>query len=200
LTLCFVLDLLHKTNTIMNTSTCTIKTTASESQFGEMVAKEIKSLKQLAMQLTRNLDDCDDLVQETMLKAIRYRSHFETGTNLKGWLYTILKNSFINNYRRNAKRKTFIDTTDNLYFVDIPNQKTVNVAELKFIREDLEKAIALLPEDIKTTFKLNMVGYKYHEIAEHFNIPIGTVKTRIFVARRLLRKSLSQYGEALGLA
>lgn len=170
----------------------------SDNTFAEIVSREMKSLRQLAMQLTRNLDDSDDLVQETMLKAIRYKDNFEEGTNLKAWLYTILKNSFINNYRRNAKRNTFIDTSDNLYFLDFPTQKTENDADLKFIRKDLDNAIGDLPDDLKVTFKKNMFGYKYHEIAEQLNIPIGTVKTRIFVARRILRKSLHFYGESYG--
>jgi len=172
----------------------------NETEFANEVAAERKSLRQMAMQLTRNPDDSDDLVQETMLKAIRYREHFQEGTNLKGWLYTILKNSFINNYRRNIKRGTFIDTTDNTFYLDSPSQKTENRAELKFIREDLDYAISKLPDDLKSTFTKNMVGFKYHEIAEEFGIPIGTVKTRIFVARRILRKHLSVYGEAFGLS
>lgn len=172
----------------------------SESEFANLVAKERKSLRNFAMQLTRNPDDCDDLVQETMLKAIRYRTNFQEGTNLKGWLYTILKNSFINNYRRMSKRNTFIDTTDNAFFLDSGHNKVENRADLRFIREDLNKAIETLPEEIKKTFTQNMVGYKYHEIAEELGIPIGTVKTRIFVAKRLLRKQLSAYGDAFGLS
>jgi RNA polymerase sigma factor (sigma-70 family) len=172
----------------------------SETEFANLVAKERKSLRTFAMQLTRNPDDCDDLVQETMLKAIRYRANFQEGTNLKGWLYTILKNSFINNYRRMSKRNTFIDTTDNSYFMDSSYNKVENRADLRFIREDLNKAINTLPEDIKRTFTQNMVGFKYHEIAEELGIPIGTVKTRIFVAKRLLRKQLSAYGESFGLS
>jgi RNA polymerase sigma factor (sigma-70 family) len=168
--------------------------------FSALVSSEMKSLRQMAMQLTHNPDDSDDLVQETILKALRYKNHFEEGTNLKGWLYTILKNSFINNYRRNIKRNTFLDSTDNLFYVDTPSVKLENQAELKFIRKDLDLAINKLPEDLKITFTQNMLGFKYHEIAEELGIPIGTVKTRIFVARRILRKHLQAYGEAYGLS
>jgi len=164
-------------------------------EFEDLLKSESQSLKALAMQLSRNSDDAKDLVQDTMLKALRYKEKFTEGSNMKAWLYTILKNSFINQYRRNVKRNTFIDTTENTYYLDIPTHKTENIAELKFIRKDLEHAISQLPVELKVTFMLNMEGFKYHEIAEELGIPIGTVKTRIFVARRILRQKLSVYGE-----
>jgi RNA polymerase sigma-70 factor (ECF subfamily) len=144
------------------------------------------------------MDDTKDLVQETILKAYRYRAKFQEGTNLRGWLYTILKNSFINNYRRDMKRNTFLDSTDNSYFIDLPSHKIDNDAETKFIRKDLYHAIDDLAFDLRVTFKLNTEGYKYHEIAEELQIPIGTVKTRIFVARRILRERLKDYADAFG--
>lgn len=171
---------------------------ATNLNFEYMVQKEIAAMKSLAMQLTKNTEDANDLVQETILKALRYKEKFSEGTNFKGWLFTILKNTFINNYRRMMKRNTFLDATDNTYYLDLPTHKTENQAELKFIRKDLELAIDSLPTELRVTFMLNMEGFKYHEIAEALNIPIGTVKTRIFVARRLLRKKLYVYGEAYG--
>lgn len=166
--------------------------------FEKMVQNEFTSMKSLAMQLTRNTDDANDLVQETILKALRYQDKYTVGTNFKGWVFTILKNTFINNYRRMIKRNTFLDATDNTYFLDLPAHKTENQAELKFIRKDLEDAISILQPDLKVTFMLNIEGFKYHEIAEALNIPIGTVKTRIFVAKRILRKKLHVYGVEFG--
>jgi len=166
--------------------------------FEKMVAGEMIPLRHFALSLTRNDEDSSDLVQETMLKALRYKDKFEEGTNLRGWLYTIMKNSFINKYRRDVKRNTFLDSTDNTYFLDIPSHRTENVAELKFIRRDLENAIEELPLELKVTFTMNVEGYKYHEIADELGIPIGTVKTRIFVARRLLRTKLATYGREFG--
>jgi RNA polymerase sigma factor (sigma-70 family) len=163
--------------------------------FESQLNAESRSLRLLAMQLTRNSDDAKDLVQETLLKALRYKDKYNEGSNLRAWLFTILKNSFINQYRRMSKRNTFIDSTDNTYYLDIPAHKTENQAELKFIRKDLETAIDSLPADLKITFLLNTEGFKYHEIAEELHIPIGTVKTRIFVARRMLRKKLHVYSE-----
>jgi RNA polymerase sigma-70 factor (ECF subfamily) len=163
-----------------------------------MIAGELMPLRNYALSLTHDMDDTKDLVQETILKAYRYRAKFQEGTNLRGWFYTILKNSFINNYRRDMKRNTFLDSTDNSYFIDLPSHKIDNDAETKFIRKDLDHAIDDLAFDLRVTFKLNTEGYKYHEIAEELQIPIGTVKTRIFVARRILRERLKDYADAFG--
>jgi RNA polymerase sigma-70 factor (ECF subfamily) len=167
--------------------------------FNTQIDNERRALKNYALQLTRNLEDANDLVQETMLKAFTYKTKFEEGTNLKGWLYTIMRNSFINNYRRIMRRNTFIDTTDNTYFLDAPDYTTSNQGESTFMGRDMQVAIDKLPDDLKITFNLNMEGFKYHEIAEELDIPIGTVKTRIFVAKRKLRKQLKTYGELYGL-
>lgn len=168
--------------------------------FDKLMESELQPLRNYALSLTHDMDDTKDLVQETVLKAYRYKDKFEEGTNLRGWLYTIMKNSFINNYRRDIKRNTFLDSTDNTYFLDQPSHRIENDAELKFIRRDLESAIDDLPLELKITFTLNAEGYKYHEIAEELNIPIGTVKTRIFVARRIMREKLAQYGKEYGFA
>lgn len=167
--------------------------------FDHQMIAEMQPLKNYALSLTHNNEESNDLVQETILKAYRYQDKFEEGTNLRGWLYTILKNSFINNYRRDIKRNTFLDSTDNTYYLDIPSHRTGNQAELKFIRKDLESAVDELPLELRITFTMNVEGYKYHEIAEELNIPIGTVKTRIFVAKRILRDRLKTYGEEFGL-
>lgn len=167
--------------------------------FDKMMENELMPLRNYALSLTHNLDETKDLVQETILKAYRYKDKFQEGTNLRGWLYTILKNSFINNYRRDQKRNTFLDFTDNTYYIDLPSQKVENDAELKFIRKDLDAAVDSLPKDLKIAFTLNAEGFKYHEISEELNIPIGTIKTRIFIARRILREKLKDYGKEFGL-
>jgi len=167
--------------------------------FDKMMENELMPLRNYALSLTHNLDETKDLVQETILKAYRYKDKFQEGTNLRGWLYTILKNSFINNYRRDQKRNTFLDFTDNTYYIDLPSQKVENDAELKFIRKDLDAAVDSLPKDLRIAFTLNAEGFKYHEISEELNIPIGTIKTRIFIARRILREKLKDYGKEFGL-
>lgn len=171
----------------------------TQNEFDKMIYGELSPLRNYALSLTQNMDESKDLVQETILKAYRYKDKFQEGTNFRGWLYTILKNSFINNYRRDMKRNTFLDTTDNSYFIDLPSHKIDNDAENKFIRKDLEKAIDNLAIDLRITFKLNTEGYKYYEISETLQIPIGTVKTRIFVAKRILRNKLKDYAQSYGL-
>lgn len=166
--------------------------------FKSVIQHEAKSLRKYAYQLTRNIDDTDDLVQETMLKAFTYADKFEEGTNLKGWLYTIMKNTFINNYRRMIKRNTFIDSTSNEYFIDSFAITEVNKGEQKFIMQDIEAAIDKLPLNLKKPFSMSFKGFKYHEIATILDIPIGTVKTRIFVAKRQLRDDLGAYAKAFG--
>jgi RNA polymerase sigma factor (sigma-70 family) len=168
-------------------------------EFKKLVQKETSSLRSYAYQLTRNVEDTNDLVQDTMLKALTYQDKFTDGTNLKGWLYTIMKNTFINNYRRMVKRNTFIDQTDNDYYLDSASHAVKNDAGMNFIMRDIEKAIDELPLSLKKPFTMNFKGFKYHEIAEILNIPIGTVKTRIFVARRQLRGQLTGYGKMYGM-
>ena len=131
-----------------------------QNDFDKKIAGELLPLRNYALSLTHDMDDTKDLVQDTILKAYRYQSKFQEGTNLRGWLYTILKNSFINNYRRDMKRNTFLDSTDNSYFIDLPSHKIDNDAETKFIRQDLEAAIDELSFDLRVTFKLNTEGYK----------------------------------------
>lgn len=163
-------------------------------EFGTQIQNHKNILRNYALQLTQNMDDANDLVQETYLKSLTYASKFKKGTNLKGWMMTIMRNSFINNYRRNTKRNMFMDTQEEQYIIDsAKTYNTFNDGELKFIRQDLEQSIDTLPKDLRITFEMNMLGYKYHEIAEKLDIPIGTVKTRIFVAKRKLREELADY-------
>lgn len=169
-------------------------------EFSNLINNETSTLKNYALILTKNIEDANDLVQETMLKAFTYRSKFASGTNLKGWLYIIMKNSFINNYRRIIKRNTVIDTSENSYLLENSFQTDQNKGEISFLRKDIDYAINMLPDELKLTFSLNIDGYKYHEIAEMLDIPIGTVKTRIFVAKRKLRKMLYVYGVNFGLS
>lgn len=168
-------------------------------EFKKLVQKESSSLRHYAYQLTRNVEDTNDLVQDTMLKALTYQDKFTDGTNFKGWMYTIMKNTFINNYRRMVKRNTIIDQTDNDYYFDSMTSSVANDGDRNMMMRDIDHAINELPLSLKKPFTMNFKGFKYHEISEILNIPIGTVKTRIFVARRQLRDQLKNYGKMYGL-
>jgi len=150
-------------------------------------------LRPFALKLTRDSDDADDLIQETMVKAISNREKFAEGTNLKAWLYTIMKNTFITHYHRAVRRNTFIDTTDNLHYLNSPNHVTSNGSSSTFAMEDIHEAIEKLKPEFKEPFMMHFTGFKYHEIADHLSIPIGTVKNRIHIARKHLKEDLRTY-------
>jgi RNA polymerase sigma-70 factor (ECF subfamily) len=143
--------------------------------------------------LTKDSEDANDLLQETMLKAFTNREKFAEGTNLKAWLYTIMKNTFITNYQRLIRKNTFIDTTDNLHFINSFNTATYNLAYSTFSMEDIDKAVESIDEAYRLPFIMHFRGFKYHEIAEKLHIPIGTVKNRIHIARKELKDKLTIY-------
>ncbi|EDM35935.1 RNA polymerase sigma-70 factor, ECF subfamily protein [Pedobacter sp. BAL39] len=150
-------------------------------------------LMQSALQFTHDHDDASDLVQDTLVKAIRYENSFGEGTNLQAWLYTIMKNTFINNYRSLGRRAgVFIKDVDPwLYPVNDATSK--NEGECKMIGEDITKALDSIQPAYAIPFLRYFEGYKYHEIAEELDLPIGTVKTRIHLARKALKNRLKMY-------
>lgn len=155
-----------------------------------------KSLKPFALKLTKDMEEANDLLQETMLKAFTNRDKFTEGTNLKAWLYTIMKNTFITNYQRLVRRNTFIDTTENLHYINSVENTTENLAYSDFTMADITKAIESLDDAYRTPFMMHFRGFKYHEIAEKLQIPIGTVKNRIHIARKELKSQLRQYAHS----
>lgn len=162
-------------------------------EFNTLVIRQSESLKAYARNFTRDQDDANDLVQDTLLKAVTYFKNFKEGTNLKGWLYTIMKNTFINNYRRVVKTNSFITKEEEITSANLVVSATKNRGENKFVMEDINYALSSLSEDYYVPFTMYFEGYKYHEISDHLNIPIGTVKTRIHVARKVMKKTLNAY-------
>jgi RNA polymerase sigma factor (sigma-70 family) len=165
----------------------------NKSEFNTLVTRENESLRMYALRFTHNHDDANDLVQDTMLKAITYYNKFKDGTNLKGWLYTIMKNTFINNYRRSSKANSIVTQTEEITSSNLYYSSTKNKGEAIFVMDDIKDALSVLHKDYYLPFSMYFDGYKYHEIAEELDIPIGTVKTRIHVARKYLKKSLKSY-------
>ena len=147
-------------------------------------------LRRLSRKFTRDADQSADLVQDTVLKALAHQDKFRENTNLQGWLFTIMRNTFINQYRRQQRGQTVHDLTKELYFLNIEDQHTFSSPERKYAWDDLWKNIDALREELKLPFKLHTSGYKYHEIAETLQIPIGTVKNRIFHARKEIQSKL----------
>ena len=161
--------------------------------FNQLLLNNTEFLKPFAVTLTRDNEVAKDLLQETMFRALANKEKYNVGTNIKAWLYTIMRNIFINNYRRKAKQNTIFDSTSNEFLINY-NQVTIsNAAEGALRMKDMQKAIYGLPEIFRNPFMLYFEGYKYHEIADELNIPLGTVKSRIFFARKEMQRRIARY-------
>lgn len=167
-------------------------------EFNNQVQCVAQSLRPAAMNLTRDNDDAKDLVQETLLKALTNRDKFKTGTNLKAWLYTIMRNTFINNYNKVTKRISNTDTATFLQFMNTDDRFiTQNKGTATFVMSDITRAMGKLNEEHRIPFVMYYIGFKYMEIADKLQIPIGTVKNRIHIARKELKEALSVYSESV---
>ncbi|MDD5507411.1 MAG: RNA polymerase sigma factor [Bacteroidales bacterium] len=148
------------------------------------------NLSYFANLLTSNEEDAKDLVQDTFVKALTHREQFQPDTNLKAWAYTIMKNTFINNYRRNVRANTIVDTTDDLYYMNNTSISEAESAESRINTKDILQRIAQLEENHRKPFEMLTNGFKYKEIAEALDLSIGTVKSRIFFTRKKLMEEL----------
>lgn len=157
------------------------------------IIKLSPTLKLFTQRFTRDREESQDLVQDTVMKALMYKDKFREQTNLKGWLFTIMRNTFINNYRKNQRAKTSHDDTKELYYLNVEDTHTFNLPDTRFEYKDIWKHIEELKDEFLVPFKMHTSGYKYHEIAEYLDIPIGTVKNRIFHARKEIQKKLAGY-------
>lgn len=148
------------------------------------------SLKPYALRLTQDESRADDLMQEALLKAVKNQDKFTKGTSLKAWFYTIIRNQFFNEYHREKRRQTFLDTTDNLHYLNHSSVHIKNEALTNFNIEEINRAIDKLSELYRVPFMMHFQGFKYNEIAKTLALPLGTVKNRIHVARKELKGKL----------
>ena len=146
-----------------------------------------------AYMLTSNRDDAYDLLQDTTLKALDNEDKYAENTNFKGWVFTIMRNIFINNYRRGVRAATIVDTTDNLYHLNLSQDSGIESPEGSYGAAEIAAAIGEFSDDYRIPFCMHVQGYKYAEIAEHMGLPLGTVKSRIFFARRKLQERFADY-------
>jgi RNA polymerase sigma factor (sigma-70 family) len=160
-------------------------------EFNEALIGMEGNLQSFALNFTRNNEDARDLTQETMLKAITYRNYYTPQTNFRAWVFTIMRNIFINQYRRRVKSGTIFDHSKDLYLLNSTDSGASAVAYLT--EKEINSKIALLDEEYKLPFNLHFKGFKYKEIADQLGIPIGTVKSRIFIARKKLMELLPDY-------
>ena len=164
----------------------------SANEFNDLLLRNAAPLKPFAVSLTHDQEIAKDLFQETLYKALANRDKYSTGTNIKAWLFTIMRNIFINDYRRKAKQKIIFDNsgTDGLGNLNVMVR---NAGESSLQLQEISKAIYQIPQILKVPFLLYFEGYRYHEISESLNEPLGTIKSRIHFARKLLKEKISRY-------
>ena len=152
-----------------------------------------EELLRFAYKLTANREEANDLLQETSLKALDNEDKYQPDTNFKGWMYTIMRNIFINNYRKIVREQTFVDQTDNLYHLNMPQESGFANTESAYDLKEMHRIVNSLPRDYKVPFSMHVSGFKYREIAECLGLPLGTVKSRIFFTRQKLQEELKDF-------
>jgi RNA polymerase sigma factor (sigma-70 family) len=162
-------------------------------EFNQLLVNNAEFLKPFAITLTRDSEAAKDLFQETLFRALANKDKYSVGTNIKAWLYTIMRNIFINNYRRKAKQNTIFDSSPNDFLLDYNQTSITNTAESNLRLKDLQGAIHNLPEIFRNPFLLYFDGFKYHEIANMLEEPLGTIKSRIHFARKLLKSQIEAF-------
>ena len=161
--------------------------------FNRLIITNAEFLKPFAATLTRDTETAKDLLQETMYRALANREKYKIGTNIKAWLYTIMRNIFINNYRRRINQQTILDNSAKDYLVDYNQLSLSNSAESNLRVKEVQSAIYNLPDVFKNPFLLYFDGYKYSEISFMLSEPLGTIKSRIHFARKLLKEQLERF-------
>ena len=151
------------------------------------------NLLSFAYQLTTNKEQAQDLLQDTTLKALDNEDKYVDNVNFKGWIFTIMRNIFINNYRQTVRKATVIDQTKDLYHLNVCQDSGIETPEGSYAVKEISCALNSFDDDYRIPFNMFVAGYKYNEIAEKMNLPIGTVKSRIFFARKRLREQLKDY-------
>jgi RNA polymerase sigma-70 factor (ECF subfamily) len=159
--------------------------------FNQMLLSNAESLKPFAVTLTHDTETAKDLFQETLYRALANKEKYNVGTNIKAWLYTIMRNIFINNYRRKSKQQIVLDNSPNdflLNSISIPNAAIASIN-----MKEIQKAIFELPMIFKKPFLLFYEGFRYCEIADMLHEPLGTIKSRIHFARKLLKAQIERF-------
>ena len=165
----------------------------STAEFTLLLTENADFLKPFAINLTKDQEAAKDLFQETLYRALSNKDKYNVGTNIKAWLYTIMRNIFINNYRRKSKQNTIFDNSPNEFLIDNNQGAVSNEAIAKLNMKEVQEAIHQLPVIFRNPFLLYFDGFKYHEIADMLQEPLGTIKSRIHFARKLLKSQIQRY-------
>ncbi len=176
-----------------------------QEDFEEEIIPHLDALYNFALRLTSDPNDAEDLVQDTIVKAYRFFSSYEKGTNAKAWLFRILKNSYINNYRKQSKQPNQVDYDEVATFYETIRAERTDTSDLEdrmfreLIDDDISNALEELPEDFRTVVLLcDVEGFTYEEIANMLDVPIGTIRSRLHRGRNLLKAELMDYAEKRG--
>ena len=165
----------------------------STAEFTLLLTENADFLKPFAINLTKDHEVAKDLFQETLYRALSNKDKYNVGTNIKAWLYTIMRNIFINDYRKKAKQSVVLDNSPNDFLIDQTRTKVLNDGVTNLNLREVKQFIYDLPELFRTPFNLYFEGYKYNEIAEELNEPLGTIKSRIHFARKILKQKIQRY-------
>jgi len=168
----------------------------TEKEFTYRLVELEDSLKRFAYSLTWNADEAQDLVQETYLKALSHRDKYVQNDNFKAWVFTILRNTFINEYRRNSRRRSNEGEEQHALIMQHSRSSAADSPESSLAVKELLRSIDRLEEEYRLPVKMFYEGYKYREIAEKLNMNIGTVKSKIFFSRKKLEKMIGEYKAA----
>lgn len=176
-----------------------------QEDFEEEIVPHLDALYNFALRLTSDPNDAEDLVQDTIVKAYRFFSSYEKGTNAKAWLFRILKNSYINNYRKKSKQPNQVDYDEVATFYETIRAERTDTSDLEnrmfreLIDDDISQALEELPEDFRTVVLLcDVEGFTYEEIANMLDVPIGTIRSRLHRGRNLLKAQLMEYAQKRG--
>lgn len=161
--------------------------------FTEDLIRVQDDLLRFAYKLTTDREEAQDLLQETSLKALDNEDKYTPDTNFKGWMFTIMRNIFINNYRKLTREQTFLDTTDSLYHLNLPQDMAYESTERSYDLKEMHRIVNALPRDYRVPFSMHVSGFKYREIADKLGLPLGTVKSRIFFTRQKLQQELKDF-------
>jgi RNA polymerase sigma-70 factor (ECF subfamily) len=146
-----------------------------------------------AISLTMDASSAEDLLQETTLKVLDNQEKFTRYVNFKGWVLTIMKNIFINNYRKEHRNQTIIDNSEDLYHLNLTHEERSENVESTYSTGEISKLIESFSNEFRIPFMMHIQGYKYEEISEHLRLPMGTIKSRIFLTRKRLQEQLKDY-------
>lgn len=161
--------------------------------FKDRLLKLQDNMMNFAFILTSDKEEAKDLLQDTTLKVLDNEDKYIDNVNFKGWVFTIMRNIFINNYRRVVRSQTIVDKTEDLYHLNLPQESGFSSPEGSFNEKEISRVINHFSDEYRIPFTMHVAGFKYNEIADQMHLPLGTVKSRIFFARQKLQGILRDY-------